>query len=160
MIEIWGILFRKKNVLKILDYSWEYLEQISTATVTYVKATYVMTTFVHIRNILAVKDPILTKLLGRKFFGGFIFVDQWFFYQTSFDPIFFWWNFFCIQIFRSESSFKTRLCQSVNPKKFQIAITEDVLAWDDQILPEIARDIFRCWFHTQGLKLDRKGKLS
>ena len=66
----------KKNVLKILDYSWEYLEQIPTVTVTYVKATYVMTTFVHIRNILAVKDPILTKLLGRKFFGGFIFVDQ------------------------------------------------------------------------------------
>ena len=37
------------------------------------------------------------------------------------------------QIFRSESSSKTRSCHPVNPKKFLIAISEDVLAWDDQV---------------------------
>ena len=42
--------------------SWEYLKEISTVTMTFVQATFVLTTFVHIRNISAVTDPILTKL--------------------------------------------------------------------------------------------------
>ena len=47
--------------------SWEHLEQIPTVTVTYVlaifvQATFVLETFVHIRNISAVTDLILTKL--------------------------------------------------------------------------------------------------
>ena len=41
--------------------SWEPLEQIPTDTVTFVQATFVLATFVHIRNISTVTDPILTK---------------------------------------------------------------------------------------------------
>ena len=41
---------------------WDHLEQILTVTVTFVQVTFVLTTFVHIRNFLAVTDPILTKL--------------------------------------------------------------------------------------------------
>ena len=42
-----------------------------TVMVTFVKATYVLATFVHIRNISAVTDPILTKLFGPNFWGPF-----------------------------------------------------------------------------------------
>ena len=42
--------------------SWDPLEQIPTVTVTLVQATFVLATFVHIRNILAVTYLILTKL--------------------------------------------------------------------------------------------------
>ena len=43
--------------------SWEHLlEQIPTVMVTFVQATFVLVTFVHIRNISAVTDPILMKL--------------------------------------------------------------------------------------------------
>ena len=42
--------------------SWEHLEQIPTVTVTFVQATFVLMTFVHIRNISTVTDPILMKL--------------------------------------------------------------------------------------------------
>ena len=42
--------------------SWEHIEQIPTVTVTFVQAAFVLATFVHIRNISAVTDPILTKL--------------------------------------------------------------------------------------------------
>ena len=45
--------------------SWDYLELISTVTVTFVQATFVIATFVHIKNISAVTDLILTKLGGR-----------------------------------------------------------------------------------------------
>ena len=41
---------------------WDHLEQISNVRMTFVQATFVMTLFVHIRNISAVTDPILTKL--------------------------------------------------------------------------------------------------
>ena len=37
--------------------SWEHLEEIPT-----IKSTYVKATFVHIRNISAVNNPILIKL--------------------------------------------------------------------------------------------------
>ena len=42
--------------------SWEQLEQISTVMGIFVQATFVLATFVHIRNISAVTDSILTKL--------------------------------------------------------------------------------------------------
>ena len=42
--------------------SWEHLEQSPTVMVTLVQATFVLATFVHIRNISAVTDPILMKL--------------------------------------------------------------------------------------------------
>ena len=47
--------------------SWDYLELISTIAMTFVQATvvqtaFVLATFVHIRNISAATDPILTKL--------------------------------------------------------------------------------------------------
>ena len=47
----------KMTQLLLLLVSWEYLEQIPNAMLTFVKAT-----FVHIRNISAVTDPMLTKL--------------------------------------------------------------------------------------------------
>ena len=42
--------------------SWKHLEQIPKVTVTFVQTTIVQVTFVHIRNISAVTDPILMKL--------------------------------------------------------------------------------------------------
>ena len=42
--------------------SCEHLKQIPTITVTFVQATFVLATFVHIRNISTVTDPILMKL--------------------------------------------------------------------------------------------------
>ena len=42
--------------------SCDYLEQISIAAVTFVKVTFDLATFVQIRNISTVTDPILTKL--------------------------------------------------------------------------------------------------
>ena len=42
--------------------SWEQLEQLPTVTVTFVQATFVLAAFVHITNISAITDLILTKL--------------------------------------------------------------------------------------------------
>ena len=42
--------------------SCEYLEHILTVMVTFVQVTFVLATFAHIRNILAVTSLILTKL--------------------------------------------------------------------------------------------------
>ena len=42
--------------------SWEHLEQIPTVRVTFVHTIFVLATYVHIRNISAVTDPILMKL--------------------------------------------------------------------------------------------------
>ena len=41
---------------------WKHLEQIPTIKLTFVQATFVLVTFVHIRNISTVADPILMKL--------------------------------------------------------------------------------------------------
>ena len=37
-------------------YSWDLIEQIPTAMMTFVQATFVLATFVHIKNISAVTD--------------------------------------------------------------------------------------------------------
>ena len=42
--------------------SWDHLEQIPTVMVTFFQATFVLPTFVHIRNISSVTNQILTKL--------------------------------------------------------------------------------------------------
>ena len=42
--------------------SWKHLEQIPTVMVAFVWATFVLVTFVHIRNISTVTDLILLKL--------------------------------------------------------------------------------------------------
>ena len=42
--------------------SWDYLEQNLAVAVTFVQATFVLVTFVHIKIISAVTDPILMKL--------------------------------------------------------------------------------------------------
>ena len=42
--------------------SWEQLEQIPTIKLIFVQATFVLATFVHIRNISTVTNPILIKL--------------------------------------------------------------------------------------------------
>ena len=61
-----------------------HLEQISPVTVTFVQATFLLGTFVHISNISAHTDPILTKLLGPNILGASIFVDQNFLGQNFF----------------------------------------------------------------------------
>ena len=42
--------------------SWEHIQQITTVTTTFVQATFVLGTFVHISNISAVTGPIWIKL--------------------------------------------------------------------------------------------------
>ena len=42
--------------------AWDYIELISTVTVTFVEATFVLATFVYIRNKSAVTDLTLTQL--------------------------------------------------------------------------------------------------
>ena len=42
--------------------SWELIQQITTVTTTFVQATFVLGTFVHISNISAVTGPIWIKL--------------------------------------------------------------------------------------------------
>ena len=42
--------------------SWEHIQQITTVTTTFVQTAFVLGTFVHISNISAVTDPMLTKL--------------------------------------------------------------------------------------------------
>ena len=64
--------------------------------VTFIQATYVVATFVHISNNSAVIDPNLTKLLVPNFLGALIFVDQYsFFDKTAFDPNIFWTKNLC-----------------------------------------------------------------
>ena len=41
---------------------WDTLEQTPTAIMIFVQATFVLTIFVHIKNISAVTDPIFIKL--------------------------------------------------------------------------------------------------
>ena len=41
---------------------WKHLEEIPTVMLTFVQETFVLATFVHIRNISALTDPILMKL--------------------------------------------------------------------------------------------------
>ena len=41
--------------------SWEHIQQITTVTTTFVQATFVLGTFVHISNISAVTGPIWIK---------------------------------------------------------------------------------------------------
>ena len=54
---------------------------------TFVQATYVLATFVHISNVSSVNvnDQILTKLSGPNFLGALIFLDKYFLDKTSFD---------------------------------------------------------------------------
>ena len=57
MISVTDLILTKLN-----EGSWEHLEQNPNVTVTFVQATFVLVTFVHIRNISTVTDPILMKL--------------------------------------------------------------------------------------------------
>ena len=60
-----------------------------TVLKTFVQATYVMATFVHISNISAVTGPIFTKLFGSKFLEFIIFVGQNVLGPNIFRPKFF-----------------------------------------------------------------------
>ena len=53
--------------------SWDHLSQIPTVTVTFVHATFVLETLVHIRNISAVTDQILTRFFSPNFLQTLIF---------------------------------------------------------------------------------------
>ena len=70
-----------------------------TVMETFVHATYVLATLVHISNISAVTDQILTKLLdpifgGPDFCRQYLFGPKYFFDQNFFPPWFFWTRFF------------------------------------------------------------------
>ena len=51
---------------------------------------FVLGTFVHDRNISAITDPILTKLLGPNLFGDLEFLDQHFAWPKFLDRTIFW----------------------------------------------------------------------
>ena len=46
-----------------------------TVMVTFAQATLVPATFVHIKNISAITDPIMTKFFGPNFFGALNFFE-------------------------------------------------------------------------------------
>ena len=77
--------------------TWDHLEQIPAVTMTFVKATFDLGTFVHIRNISPVTDPILIKLLD-KFFVGLNFSWSTLVWTQTFSILY--PNFFLIQFFR------------------------------------------------------------
>ena len=78
-----------------------------TVMVIFIQAKYVLATFVNIRNILAVTDPMLTKFFGPTSCSTHTFLDpnifwtqQFFFLQNFLDP-----KIFLIQILSSPKSF-------------------------------------------------------
>ena len=89
--------------------SWNPLEQIPRIMMSYVKATFVLTTFVHIRNISVVTDQILwIQLYGglnnrtKILFGPKFCLHQTFFWPKSvLDPTFLGTNVFGPNIFRT-----------------------------------------------------------
>ena len=80
-----------------------------TVTVTFVQATFILAIFVHIRNISAVTDPILTKRLGPNFLQALTFLIEIFLPKfcepkifgpkVLFGHQFFWNTFFFTQNF-------------------------------------------------------------
>ena len=109
--------------------SWKHLEKFPTVTVTLVKASYVLTTFVHIRNISALIKLyryvpnicffrarffypnffVAKNFLNRNFFGSHIvltlILGNIFLYLT-----FFWPKFFFDRIFLGLIFFGYRIC--------------------------------------------------
>ena len=77
--------------------------------VSFVQATYVLAMFVHISNISAVSDPILTKLFGPNFSGSkFLWTNIIFFGPNLFVDQQFCWNQYFLEskkIFRSKIFF-------------------------------------------------------
>ena len=64
--------------------SWNHLSQMLIVTVTFVRATFLLATFVHIRNISAVTEHILTKPFGPNFLHALISLDPKFCWPTNF----------------------------------------------------------------------------
>ena len=73
---------------------WNHFLLIPTVTVTFVQATFVLETFVHIRDISAVTDPILNKLFWPNYFRALIFWPN-----ILLRPNFFGHNNFLVQNF-------------------------------------------------------------
>ena len=76
--------------------------------------TYGMAIFVHISNILAVTDPILTKLFGPNFLGILNFFEQifwpkYFLGQKFFGLEFFWDRVFSTQILWTPNFFLPKI---------------------------------------------------
>ena len=82
--------------------------------VTFVQATYVLASFVHISNISTNTDPISTKFFGPNFLGALIFVEYIFFDQTYLDPNFFGPNFLLTLIFVELETFVAKLSLTRN----------------------------------------------
>ena len=75
-------------IFDVVDF-FVHLKQVKTVTLTFVKETFVLVTFVHIRNISAVTDPILTKLCEPTFLYLEIIWTQNFVGPHFFDPKFY-----------------------------------------------------------------------
>ena len=84
--------------------SWNPLSQMQTITVAFAMATFVLATFVHIRNISAVTDPILTK----QFAGGLNFFNQHFYNQNFLWTKFYLIKFFSINLFYGLKNISTK----------------------------------------------------
>ena len=64
------------------------MDRFQLLLVTLVQATFVLATFVHIRNISAVTDQILTKLFGPNILGVLLFSTKILFEQNAVPQIF------------------------------------------------------------------------
>ena len=78
-----------------------------TVTMIFLLATYVMATFIHISNISAVTEWILTKHFGPNFLLTKLFLHP----KCFWTKIFFYFNFFC-QILVYRNIFDFRLNQN------------------------------------------------
>ena len=90
-----------------------------TVTVTFVKATFVLATFVHIRNVSAVTDPILTKRLGPNFWQALTFLIEIFLGPYKFfGPTILWtqnlWTQNFVWTFFSNKFFWTQIFYDIN----------------------------------------------
>ena len=89
-----------------------------TLTVTFVQATFVLATIVHIRNISVLTD--LGHTFWTRFLGALVFLNLAFLTQTFFRPIKFFWTkifwtkFFLTKIFFDPSCFGIKIFWSQN----------------------------------------------
>ena len=101
--------------------------------VTFVQATFVLATFVHISNVSAFTDLLLTKLFWPNFFGALFLLYQHFVWPTKpcatnfLDPkIYMYLNFFGPEILRTNLF--------VDPKFFEPNIFEDQKIFNPKFL--------------------------
>ena len=81
-----------------------------TVTVTFVEATFVLATFVHIRNVSAVTDRILTKCSGTNFLQALTFLIDFFLPKVCLTQIFWDKHFLDFNFFGLKISSDSKFC--------------------------------------------------